>query len=115
VSEEAFQEAQDGLLLLLAPIAPFLSEEVWSRLGREYSIHQQPWPEFDPQLAEDEIITLVVQVNGRVRDRLQVPAGIAQAKALEAALQLESVAKWLGGKAPRQSIFVPDRLINLVV
>ena len=115
VSEEAFQEAQDGLLLLLAPIAPFLSEEVWSRLGRKYSIHQQPWPEFDPQLAEDEIITLVVQVNGRVRDRLQVPAGIDQAEALEAALRLESVAKWLGGKALRQSIFVPDRLINLVV
>jgi len=115
VSDEAFQEAQDGLLLLLAPIAPFMSEEIWSLLGRPYSIHQQPWPKFDPQLAEDETVTLVIQVNGRVRERLPVPAGMRQAQALEAALGLESVTKWLGGKSPRQVVFVPDRLINLVV
>jgi leucyl-tRNA synthetase len=114
VSDEVFREAQDGLLLLLAPIAPFLSEEVWSRLGRPYSIHQQKWPEFDPGQAEDEMVTVVVEVNGRVRDRLQVAAGTPQAQVLQAALSRESVAKWLGGKAPRQTVFVPDRLINLV-
>jgi leucyl-tRNA synthetase len=114
VSDDVFHEAQDGLLLLLAPIAPFLAEEIWSRLGRPYSVHQQRWPQYDPHLAQDEMVTVVVQVNGRVRDRLQVAAGTDQAQVLKAALGRESVQKWLGGKSPRQCVFVPDRLINLV-
>jgi leucyl-tRNA synthetase len=102
------------LVLLLAPLAPHLAEELWARLGEPYSVHTQPWPEHEAAaLAEDEV-TLVVQVDGRVRARLRVPAGVDEAEAVRLALAAAPVAADLDGRAPRRVVHVPDRLLNLV-
>ena len=115
VSAEVYHQALDALLLMLAPIAPFLAEEVWHRLARKGSVHQQRWPAFDAALAVDETITLVLQVNGKVRDRLVVPADISEAQAREMALASESIKRWLEGRVPRQVVVVKGRLVNVVV
>jgi leucyl-tRNA synthetase len=111
----AWAEARKALLLLLAPTAPHLTEELWERLGLPYSIHLQPWPKYDPELAREEEITLVIQVNGKLRDRVQVPASITEEQARELALSRERVKAHLQGKAIEKAIFVPGRLLNLVV
>jgi leucyl-tRNA synthetase len=115
VSDAAFDEARDTLLLLLAPIAPFMAEEIWARIGRMYSIHQQKWPKYDQALAADEMIMLPVQVNGKVRDRIQLPAGVSETEAREAALKSDDVKRHLAGKTPLQVIYVPGRLVSIVV
>lgn len=115
VSEGAFEEARDTLLLLLAPVAPFMAEEIWARKGRPYSIHRQKWPQYNEQLAADEVMVLPVQVNGKLRDRIELPVGVTEAQAKEAALKAENVQRHLGGKTPVQIIYVPKRLVNIVV
>ncbi len=115
VSPSAWKEAMATLLLLLAPTAPHLAEELWTRTGHQYSIHNQPWPRWDEALAKEEEITLVVQVNGRVRERLAVPANISEAEAKEKALASPRVKTYLEGKKLVNAIYVPGRLVNLVV
>lgn len=114
VTNVAFEEARETLLLLLAPIAPFMAEEIWARQGRKYSIHEQKWPQFDAALAADEMIVVPVQVNGRVRDRLEFPVGASETEVKDAALKSENVQRHLAGKAPRQVIYVVGKLINIV-
>ncbi len=110
----AFVEVFEALVRLLAPFAPHIAEEIWARLGHSFSVHRQAWPEYDPALAADEMVTLVVQVNGKVRDRIPVPAGIDDTLARERALQSERVQQHLGSRVPRQVIVVGGRLVNLV-
>jgi leucyl-tRNA synthetase len=112
-----WERAVDALLLLMAPVATHLTEELWKRRrgAKAPSIHLQAWPAFDPALAAEETVTVVVQVNGRVRDRLTLPAGTGEVEARAQALASASVKRWLEGRDPRQVIFVPDRLINIVV
>jgi leucyl-tRNA synthetase len=88
---------------------------MWARLGKPYSIHNQAWPVYDPELAAEEQITLVVQVNGKVRDRIVVPADIDESQAQATALASEIVQRHLSGKEPRKVIVVPGRLVNIVV
>jgi len=102
-------------VLLLAPFAPHLAEELWARLGHEYSVHRQAWPEADPSALRDEVVTLVVQVNGKVRDRVELAAGASEAHALEAALSSERVRQHLDGRTPRTAAYVADRLLSLTV
>jgi leucyl-tRNA synthetase len=111
----AFKEAVETLLLLMAPSTPHIAEELWSRLGKPYSIHNQTWPTYDPELAKEEVITLVVQVNGKVRDRIAIPAAFSDEQAREAALASETVQRFVGDKTPRKVIVVPGRLVNIVV
>ncbi|HKZ55282.1 MAG TPA: leucine--tRNA ligase [Anaerolineales bacterium] len=111
----AFREAVEGLLLMLAPITPHLAEELWARIGRPYSVHLQPWPSFDPNLAKEEEVTLVVQVNGKLRDRIRVPVDSAEEDLQRLALASEAVQRHLAGKQPRQVIVVRGRLVNIVV
>ena len=106
--------AIERLLLMLAPMAPHLSEELWERTGRAYSVHQQSWPEWDAELAADEVITLVVQVNGRLRDRIEVPADVGEEDAKEVALASERVQAHTAGKDIAKVIYVPGRLVNIV-
>jgi leucyl-tRNA synthetase len=120
------------LLLLLAPFAPHISEELWqkhfvktSRPRRgtpkaanfrlQNSILRQPWPKYDPKLIKEEMITLVIQVNGKVRDKIEVEANISEEKAKELALSREKIKKWIGGKEIKKVVFVPGKLINIVV
>jgi leucyl-tRNA synthetase len=114
VSREAWTEAVDNLLLLLAPIAPYITEELWAQRGKPYSIHQQSWPEWDAEVAKEESITLVVQVNGKVRDRIEAPAGTPDEELKTLALASENVQKHLEGKAPRKVIVVKGALVNIV-
>ncbi len=115
VSPSAWAESIDTLLLLLAPTAPHLAEELWQRTGHDYSIHNQHWPNWDEELAKDEVITLVVQVNGKVRDRMVVPASITEAEAKQLALQQPRVKAHLEERDIAKVIYVPSRLINIVV
>ena len=85
------------------------------RTGKPYSIHNQPWPDVDHQAAAEEMIVLVVQVNGKVRDRIEAPATISQDDAQAAALSSENVQKFLEGKLPKKIIVVPGKLVNIVV
>ena len=115
VTKPAWQEAVEALLLLLAPTAPHMCEELWSRTGHPYSIHQQPFPVWDEQLAAEEEITLVVQINGKVRDKVCVPASINEAEAREMALSQPRVKAHLEGKEVTRLIYVPGKLVNLVI
>jgi len=111
---EAWQEAIRTLILLLAPTAPHLAEELWERIGEPYSVHAQAWPRWDEKAAADEVITLVVQVNGKVRDHLSVVVGIAEEEAMRLALASAKIQQHLAGKQLVKTIFVPDKLMNIV-
>ncbi len=115
VSPSAWKEAVKTLLLLLAPTAPHFTEELWQRTGHKYSIHNQRWPQWDEELAKDEEITLVVQVNGKLRDRFSVSASITEAEIERMAMESEKVKAHLEGKKILKRIYVPGRLMNFVV
>ena len=110
-----WNEAVDTLLLLMAPITPHIAEELWVRRGNPYSIHQQRWPAYDAAAAAEELITLVVQINGKVRDRIEVAADIGEAEAKATALASEQVQKHLEGKAPKKIVYVTGKLVSIVV
>jgi len=107
--------AFERFLTLLAPFAPHLAEELWEKLGNKESIHLQPWPEYSDKLAQDDQIELVISVNGKLRDTIKVPADISKEEALKLAKESEKVQKWLEGKEPKKEIFVPGKLVNLVI
>jgi leucyl-tRNA synthetase len=115
VDLEILREAVTAVLSLLAPFAPFLSEELWSVLDLEGSVHAAAWPGFDEELAKPEEVTLVVQVNGKVRDKLTVPADIADDDMRERALACENTRKFIADKHIRKVIIVPGKLVNIVV
>ena len=115
ISKSAWEKTRDTLLLLLAPTAPHLAEELWQRTGHEYSIHNQPWPEYSEVLAREEEITLVVQINGKLRDRINTLPSITESEAKQVVLERERVKNHLEGKQISKIIYVPGRLINLVV
>ncbi|HSK14667.1 MAG TPA: leucine--tRNA ligase [Gaiellaceae bacterium] len=106
--------ATETAVSLIQPYAPHVAEELWERLGRE-RLWEEPWPEADPALLERESFQLVVQVNGRVRDRVEVPVGLAEAELVERAKELPRVRAHLDGKEIRKEIVVPGKLVNLVV
>ncbi|MBU0494925.1 MAG: leucine--tRNA ligase [Chloroflexi bacterium] len=112
----AWEEAIDALLLLLAPSCPFIAEELWARRGRPYSIHQQPWPAWDETLAAEETVVVPVQVNGRLRGRLEVPTDVAQDKdeLRTRALAADDVQHHIQGHEVARVVVVPGRLVNIV-
>jgi len=102
-------------LIILAPFAPHFAEELYHQIEKtDKSIFEEKWPEYDKNLIEEEMITLIVQINGKVRDQIQVKKGISEKEAKEKALQSEKIRKWLKGKAIKKVIFVKDKLINFV-
>jgi leucyl-tRNA synthetase len=110
----AWTEAKDIYVRMLAPVAPHLADELWHELGHEDSIHVQAWPEVDEDAAKNEEITLVVQVNGKVRDRVSVPFGLGDDQLKEAALATEGAQRFTEGLTVRKVIVVPGRLVNIV-
>lgn len=107
-------EALANLLILLAPFAPHLAEELWQKLSGAGSIHRQQWPVADPTALVRDTIPLVIQIKGKVRGNLEVPADADQATLEKLALESEVAARWLEGKAPSRVIVVPGKLVNLV-
>ncbi|MDD4901697.1 MAG: class I tRNA ligase family protein [Patescibacteria group bacterium] len=101
---------------ILAPFAPHLAEEIWrEKLGNKESVFKSAWPEYDKELIKDETVNLVVQVNGKLRATISVPAGISKDEARDLVLKNENVKKWLAGKKVTRDIYVPDKLFNIVV
>ncbi|MFO7537371.1 MAG: class I tRNA ligase family protein, partial [Chloroflexota bacterium] len=109
-------QAIDTFTRLLAPICPFVTEEVWQTvLGQTESVHVQPWPTYDEALTVDEEITIVVQVNGKVRDRIQVAVDVDEGVLRQTAVQAPDVQRFIQNKTIRDVIVVPGRLVNIVV
>jgi len=115
VSQADWNGAIEKLLLLLAPSTPHITEELWERTGHGYSIHNQDWPQWDEKLAKDEEVTLVVQVNGKLRDRITVPVTITEEEARQLALESPKAKSHIEGKQLVRAIYVPQKLVNLVV
>jgi leucyl-tRNA synthetase len=111
----AYRHAVDTLLVLLAPAAPHLSEELWAATGHAYSIHRQHWPAFDEGLVRAEQFELVVQVNGKVRDRLTLPMGIDEDHARHEVLSRARIVEILDGRSPKKIFYVPGKLFSIVV
>ncbi|MBA3534144.1 MAG: class I tRNA ligase family protein, partial [Ardenticatenales bacterium] len=114
VKAPIWEEALDAALIMLAPIAPHITEELWERRGKPFSIHQQAWPTFDADKARESTFELVLQHNGKVRDRVQAPVGITEEDAKALALRSDRIQEFLGGREPKKVIYVPERLVNIV-
>ncbi len=104
----------ESLTQLLAPLAPHISEELWRNLGHETSVHISAWPAWDEKLVNEEVISLVVQINGKVRAEIAVAADISHAEAITAAKADQKVAALIAGKTIKKEIYVPGRLVSLV-
>jgi len=110
-----WQDAIEALLLMLAPTAPHLTEELWEKIGKTYSIHNQSFPAWEEELASADEITLVVQVNGKVREKLAVPASIGEEEAKQLAQSQEKIKTHLDNHEIVKVIYVPGKLVNIVV
>jgi len=110
-----WREALEALVLMMAPSTPYVAEELWERLGKPYSVHHQDWPVFSADLAREETVELVLQVNGKLRDKVSVPADLSEARARELAFASGRVQDYLGGKVPERVIYVPGKLVNIVI
>jgi len=110
----AVRQAREALVSMLAPFAPHIAEALWRQMGKPGSVHRLPWPDYDAHLAAEETVTVVVQVNGKVRDRFQAPAGTPDADLEAQATGRERVRAYLGRRAVRRAVVVPDRLVNFV-
>jgi leucyl-tRNA synthetase len=120
VGAEAWHQAVSVMLRLMAPIAPHLAEELWDKAGFGYSVHLQSWPEYDAEIAKEDTVALVVMVNGKVRDKLDVPADIDEESAKQMALETEGAQRFMDGKPPKKIIFIAGRnnqepKVNIVV
>jgi leucyl-tRNA synthetase len=112
---ETFERAIELLLLLLSPMAPHLAHELWEATGHTAMLATEPWPEWDPDLVKRDVVTLVIQVNGKVRDRAEVSADISAEEAERVALASERIQEWIGDGTVRKVIARPPRLVNVVV
>jgi leucyl-tRNA synthetase len=115
VSAAAWAKAIEVLMLMIAPTAPHMAEELWTTTGHPYSVHNQKWPDWDEKLITVEHVTLVIQVNGKLRDRFEVPAAISEEAARKLALESPKVKVHTEGKQIANVIYVPGKLVNLVV
>jgi len=113
--EEAGRDVIERMLILLAPFAPHIAEELWKELGNKKSIHLEEWPKYDEKLIKEQKIVLLVQVNGKLRDQLEASPDISEKEAKELAIGRDKIKKWIGGKEIKKIIFVPKRLINIVI
>ena len=108
-------EIAEHLVLLLAPLAPHIAEELWHRLGHGETIAYERWPEVDPNLLVEATLTIAVQVNGKTRGNIEIPADAEKDRVLELAREAQNVSRFLEGKALERAIYVPRRIVNFVV
>jgi len=111
----AWDEAVKTALLLTAPLAPHITEELWERTGGSYSVHTAAWPAADAELARDDAVEIAVQVNGKVRERISLPAGCSEADAKSAVFSLPRIQEQLAGAEPKRVIYVPGKLFSIVL
>lgn len=106
--------ARRTLVLLLAPFAPHLAEELWARIGGEFSVHTQPWPDHDPAALVEDEVDVVVQIDGRARDRVRVPVDIDDREIVDVAMARDRIRELLAGRTVARTVYVPGKLLNLV-
>jgi len=104
----------ESFIKILAPFAPHLTEELWSLIGNKASCHEQPWPSFDSAVTRAESVHLVIQVNGKVRETIEVAPDISEQEAKRLALESKKIQARIQGKDPKRIIVVPGRLVNIV-
>ena len=104
-----------AFLYLLSPFAPHIVEELWNKLGNKESIFKEEWPEYDKKLIQEETVQLIVQINGKVRDKIEIKIGLSEKEVQELILSQEGIQKWLDGKKIKKFIYIPNRLVNLVI
>jgi len=112
---ERSKAAIEKLVLILAPFAPHIAEELWEKLGHSESLAYEPWPEYDKELIKEKEIELAVQVNGKIKDRIVVPADADEEQIKQKALSNEKVAAAMAGKEPKKVIVIKSRLVNIVL
>ena len=112
--KEISKKTVETFLVLIAPLAPHFAEELWSELGHGETVFGRKWPEFEDELTKSDTVTVVVQINGKVRDRFDAPAGSPQDELEKQALNLEKVKKHTEGKDIKKVIVIPDKLVNIV-
>ncbi len=110
-----WRSALRTMVLLMAPSTPYVAEELWEKLGESYSVHTQDWPGYDESLAQDDFVEMVIQVNGKLRDRVVLPANASEASAKDAIRKAPKIAAALEGVEVVKEIYVPGRLMNFVV
>src|SRR5262249_15195137 len=115
VRPEVRKEVLEILTLMLAPMTPHLAEELWEMMGHTEGLWKTSWPSFNQELAREDEVEIPVQVNGRVRGKVKVPAGSAEPEVVRVALSLPGVAQHLNGRRVVKQIYVPDKMLNLVV
>jgi leucyl-tRNA synthetase len=112
---EIWQEALDGIVACIAPFAPYIADELWHQLGHSTSVHSDSWPIWNKVYLETDTITIVVQINGKVRANIEVPAQSTESQIVEAAKMDEKIAGYMAGNPPKKTIYIPGKLINFVV
>lgn len=114
-NKSSHKDTLETLTILLAPFAPHLAEELWAKLGNKTSVHLEPWPKYDPKMIEDEIVTIVIQVNGKVRANIKLNKNSTQKDVEAAAFAEENVKKFVGSEKPKKVIYIPGKILNIVV
>jgi leucyl-tRNA synthetase len=112
---EVGRDALDRLIIMLSPFAPHIAEELWRESGRKKSVFLEKWPECDEDLIKEETMSIIVQVNGKVRDKIEVPADATEEEVRGVAFSSKKLHNWIGNKEPAKVIYVPGRLINIVI
>jgi leucyl-tRNA synthetase len=112
---EVGRDALDRLIIMLSPFAPHMAEELWRESGRKKSVFWEKWPECDEDLIKEETVSIIVQVNGKVRDKIEVPADATEEEVRGVAFSSKKLHNWIGNKEPAKVIYVPGRLINIVI
>ena len=110
-----YKEVWEPFVLLLAPYAPHLTEEIWEKLGNKPSIANQAWPEWNEEMTKEDIVLVILQVNGKVRAKIELPVGLDQEALKEQAFANERIQEWIAGKTIIKVIAVPNKLVNIVV
>ncbi len=113
--EEISIEYYEKLILLLAPMTPHLSEEIWNKLDKINSIFYVDWPKYSSELIKEDKVNIIIQINGKVRDEIIVETGVLEEEVKNLAISQEKVKNWIEGKGIKKIIFVPDKLINIVI
>ncbi|MCX7832284.1 MAG: class I tRNA ligase family protein, partial [Actinobacteria bacterium] len=115
INPDLAYEVVEKLCLMIAPIAPHLAEEIWHMLGKEGSVHQENWPEPESKLLVSKEAIVVIQINGKVKEKVKVPVGSSKDDVLNLALSSEKVSKTIAGREIKKVIYVQDKILNIVV
>ena len=114
-NETILKESIEKLIILLAPFIPHVTEELWESIGKEESVHNQKWPSYDPDALIKDEIEIVIQINGKVKERIMIATGLSKEETREEAMKTEKVKELIEGKDVIKVIVVPERLVNIVV